>query len=338
LNAIRDLREKSAYRQVHWANGAAPISATEIAVSGNIQDGAKLINDCPSDQTRNFGERRRVAVTMTISLTELLHAARAVILLLPLVAPLPLSARSQASTPSPTTSLPGVQPLLRFEVASIRLHQSAIDEPSNRQMLPGGRFIATATTVRTLIRVAFGIDNNRISGAPNWIDSETFDIDATTENHAEVTNPQQFQGLILSLLEDRFQLKFHREMKEVPVYWLVLEKPGKPGIGLKPSRSDIQPNMSTNSSGSRAEMKASGMSMVDIASALSRQAGRPVEDHTGLQGEFDFKIEWAPNQTPDSDAPSLFTVLKEELGLRLHSAKGTTKTLIIDQITRPSPN
>jgi uncharacterized protein (TIGR03435 family) len=269
---------------------------------------------------------------MRTSRTKWLWAARSVALLLPLaVISLHLSAQSQSEAPA-------VEPPLRFEVASIHPHQSAGDDPSNRQVLPGGRFVATATTVRTLIRIAFGTDDNRISGAPSWTDNETFDINATTVNRTEVTTPQQFQQLILSLLEDRFQLKFHREQKEARVYWLELEKPGKLGPGLKPSAPDTQPNMSTNSTGSRAAMKISNMSMADIAAGLRRQAGRPVEDHTGLKGNFDFQIEWAPEETQDSADPSLFTVLKEQLGLKLQSAKGITEFVIIDQISQPSAN
>jgi uncharacterized protein (TIGR03435 family) len=155
---------------------------------------------------------------------------------------------------------------------------------------------------------------------------------------AEIKTPLQLQQLILSLLEDRFQFKFHREQKEGPVYWLELDKPGKPGPALKPSTPDSQPNMSTNSNGSRAEMKVSKMSMADVADRLRRQSGRPVEDHTNLKGDFDFQIEWAPEETPDSANPSLFTVLKEQLGLKLQSAKGTIETLVIDQISHPSAN
>jgi uncharacterized protein (TIGR03435 family) len=205
-------------------------------------------------------------------------------------------------------------------------------------VLPGGHFVATATNVRTLLRIAFGTDDNRISGAPGWTASETFDINAATADHAEIKTPQQFQQVILSLLEDRFQLKYRREQKEGPVYWLELDKPGKLGPALKLSTPDSQPNMSTNSNGLRTVMKASKMSMVDVAAALRRQAGRPVEDHTGLNGNFDFQIEWAPEETPDSVDPSLFTVLKEQLGLKLRPAKGTTEMLVIDQISHPSAN
>lgn len=276
-----------------------------------------------------------------MSLTKPVHVVGFLLLLLPLViASSSLTAQSQSAAPiqSSTVLPPAEQLPLRFEVASIRPHQSAGDEPSNRRVLPGGRFVATATTVRTLIRIAFGIDDNRMSGTPGWIDNETFDIDATMVDHREVTTPQQFQQLTLSLLEDRFQLKFHREQKEGPVYWLELNKPGRLGPALKLSAPDSQPDMSTNSNGSRATMKVSKMSMADIAAALRRQVGRPVEDHTDLKGNFDFQIEWTPEETPDSTDPSLFTVLKEQLGLKLQSAKGSVENLVIDQISQPSAN
>ncbi len=279
---------------------------------------------------------------MRTSRKKLLRTARCFALQLPLaVASLHLSAQSQSGAPSPAQSptvSQGAAAPLGFEVASIRPHQSAGDEPSNRQILPGGRFVATATTVRTLIRIAFGTDDNRISGAPSWTENETFDINATTVNRTEVTTTQQFQQLILSLLEDRFQFKFHRDEKEARVFWLELDKPGKLGPALKPSTPGSPPNMSTNSNGLRAAMRVSNMSMADIAAGLRRQAGRPVEDHTGLKGNFDFQIEWAPEETPDSADPSLFTVLKEQLGLKLQSAKGISEILIVDQITQPSAN
>jgi hypothetical protein len=218
------------------------------------------------------------------------------------------SAHSQAP-PGSQGPAPSAQPKppIRFEVTSIRPHPFAGDEPSNRQMLPGGRFVATATTVRTLLR-------------------------------AEVKSPEQFQQLILSLVEDRFQLKFHREQKEGSIYWLVVHKRGKLGPALKPSAADAKPNMSTNSNGFRTVMNATNMSMRDIASALHRQSVRPVEDHTGLNGTYNFHIEWAPEDTPDSADQSLFTVLKEQLGLKLQPAKGTVELLVIDSISEPSAN
>jgi uncharacterized protein (TIGR03435 family) len=280
---------------------------------------------------------------MTPSPTRSFLTGRFLALLLPVaILSLQLSAQSQSvdrpQTQSLTASPPAPQPPIRLEVASIRPHRSTGDDPSDRRILPGGRFVASATTVRTLIRVALGTDDSRISGAPGWIDNDTFDINATTADRAEINTPEQLQEFLLSLLEDRFQFRFHREQKEGPVYWLELDKPGRFGQALKPSTPDSQPNMSTNSSGSRAAMRASKMSMADIAAALRRQAGRPVEDHTGLKGNFDFQIEWAPQETPDSAIPSLFTVLKEQLGLKLRPTKGAVEYIVIDQVTPPSAN
>jgi uncharacterized protein (TIGR03435 family) len=273
---------------------------------------------------------------LTPSKTPWPKSARTVcsVALLLAITALPLAAHAQA----PASSQPTTQPPLRFEVISIRPHKFSGDEPSDRKILPGGRFLATATTVRTLIRIAFGTDDNRISGAASWTNDETFDINATTVNHAEVTNPQQFQQLILSLLEDRFGLKFHREQKEGSVYWLVLDKPGKTGPALKPSAPASEPNMSSNSNGAKSVLRVTKMSMSDVAAALRRQAGRDVEDHTGLPGTFDFQIQWAPEETADSADASLFTVLKEQLGLKLQPAKGSVEAIVIDQIEHPSAN
>jgi len=279
---------------------------------------------------------------MTTSLRKSFCAARSLGLLLAIaIAFLHLSAQSQTVNESQTQSTtlsPAPQPLLRFEVASIRPHRFAGDEPSDRRFFPGGRFVASATTVRTLLRLAFGTDDNLMSGAPGWVDKEAFDINATTADHAEVKTPEQFRQLMLSLLEDRFQLKFHREQRAGPVYWLELEKPAKLGPALKPAAPESQPGMSTNSNGSRAVMKASKASMPDLAAALRRQAGRPVEDHTGVDGSFDFQIEWAPEETLDSLDPSLNTVLKEKLGLKLRPVQGAIEILVIDQIAHPSAN
>jgi uncharacterized protein (TIGR03435 family) len=193
---------------------------------------------------------------MTLSPRKCPRTARVLgVLFLFAIASAPFSARSQSAHGSQTQSATpsrSAEPPPRFEVASIRPHQFAGDEPSDRRVFPGGPFVATATTVRTLLRVALGTDNNLMSGAPSWIDNETFDIAATTAAHAEIKTPQQFREAILSLLEDRFQLKFHREQKEGSIYWLELDNPGKLGPALKSSSPESQSDMSTNSNGSRA--------------------------------------------------------------------------------------
>lgn len=242
---------------------------------------------------------------------------------------LPVACLSQAAK--------AVEPPLHFEVISIHPH-AGVDDSSSRRILPGGRFVATGTSVRTLIRIAFGTDDSSIAGLPGWVRDQTFDMQGTIAGHMEPKTPEEYQQLILSLLEERFQLKFHRERKEGPVYWLEMTTPAKPGRRLKPAGPDSKPSMSTNSNGAKASLLATSMSMAELASALQRQVGRPVEDHTGLQGNFDFEMEWNVRDLPDSDTPSLFTVLQEELGLRLKPAKGTVEHIVVDQIELPSQN
>jgi uncharacterized protein (TIGR03435 family) len=255
--------------------------------------------------------------------------------LLPLVAlTLQLSAQVLPDTHPAVQS----QAPLRFEVISIRPHKFTGDDPSNRKLLPGGRFVVTATTVRTFIRIACGTDDERMIGAPGWIDNESFDIDAITADHAEVKTPAQLQQLVLSLLQERFGFKFHREQKEGSVYWLELNKAGKTALGLRLADASEGANMSTSSNGPRATMKVTNQSMADVAAALRRQAGRPVEDHTGLSGKYDFQIEWAPKDTADSTMPSLYAVLQEQLGLRLRPAKGAIEMIVIDHVEQPSDN
>jgi len=237
----------------------------------------------------------------------------------------------------PTASAQAIQ----FDAVSIHLHPFAGDEPSSRRVLPGGRVAITNTNLRTLIRIAFGMDDNQIVYAPRWIDSEAFDINATLSNHTEISTPQQLQLLILKLLQDRFGFAFHKDAKEGPVYWLELDKnysAAKLGPALKLSADTATPNMSSNSNGSKSTLSVTHMSMTDIAAGLRRQAGRPVEDHTGLKGTYDFRIEWAPEESPDSTDASLFTVLREQLGLKLVPAKGKTEIVVIDQLNHPSPN
>jgi uncharacterized protein (TIGR03435 family) len=228
---------------------------------------------------------------------------------------------------------------LRFEVATIKLREVSNTEPSNRQVLPGGRFVSTATTMQTLLRIAFGTDNDRIVGGPKWLAEDTYDINGVIADHVEPKTPEEFQGLLLSLLEERCGLKYHKEAKEGATYWLEMDKPGKVGSGLKASGPEATtPAMSVNSNGAVKTMRVSGLSMDGLAAGLRRQAGRPVENHTDLKGTFAFKLDWALEETPDSTAPSLFTALKDQLGLRLRPAKGTTEIVVIDQISRPSAN
>jgi uncharacterized protein (TIGR03435 family) len=176
-----------------------------------------------------------------------------------------------------------------------------------------------------------------VTGGPDWMREETFDMTGTTENRVEPKTREQFSQLLLSMLEERFQLKYHKVEKDVPVFWLEVDKPGKLGAALKPATPGSNPSMSSNG-GSTRTMKVTNMSMNDIAGGLMRTAGRPVEDHTGIPGNFDFEIKWSPEETADSTEAALPAVLKEQLGLRLVPAKGKTEMIAVDSVSKPTPD
>ena len=220
-----------------------------------------------------------------------------------------------------------------FEVASVRPHVGE-DDHQETNLLPGGRYVGTNATVRKLIRLAFGVEDEQIVGAPGWIDKDRYDIDAKTGSSARL-EPPEFQRDLQALLEDRFQFRFHRETRERTVYWLVVPKGG---VKLKEAAAEETSSMSTNANGTRKVLQATSMSMKDLAGALSRQTHKEVEDHTGLAGRFDVKLEWDDGPDPDAQMPSIFTAVQEQLGLKLNAAKGEVGVIVVDRVERPSAN
>ncbi|HXS11077.1 MAG TPA: TIGR03435 family protein [Acidobacteriaceae bacterium] len=220
-----------------------------------------------------------------------------------------------------------------FEVASIRPHAGE-DDHQETSLLPGGRYVGTNATVRKLIRLALGVEDEQILGAPGWIDKEHYDIDAKTGSTAKL-QPPEFQRGLLALLEDRFQFRFHRETRERAVYWLVVPKGG---MKLKEVGATEEASMSTNANGTRKLLEARAISMKDLAGVLSRQTRRQVEDHTGLAGRFDVKLEWDDSPEADAQMPSIFTAAQEQLGLKLNAAKGEVGVIVVDGVERPSAN
>ena len=138
--------------------------------------------------------------------------------------------------------------------------------------------------------------------------------------------------MVQTLLADRFQLKLHQEIRTLPAYDLVLAKGG----------AKLQPTKSGDKSigVSRKYFNGEGLTMTSIAEELSKITGRVVVDKTGLNGRYDLKLRWTPDEAVagDTDPPTLFTAIQEELGLRLESAKEPVPVLVIDHVDQPTPN
>lgn len=257
----------------------------------------------------------------------------------------------------------------QFEVASVKPNTSG--DFRSTSTTRGGRFVATNYTLRRLIQFAYSpkgsqLLNDHIVGGPAWIDTDHFDLEGRIENDRAGNVPVMVQ----SLLEDRFQLKVHRETRELPIYDLVVAKRGK----LKLSDDQTTPNPKAppapatgdtlargvfgilpGSSGFTIEGRAVPISI--LVNLLRSEVGRPVVDKTDLQGLFDIHLPFIPESNPiaarprvptpsrpqpatplDLSGASIFTALQEELGLKLESAKGPVEVLMIDHAERPDAN
>jgi uncharacterized protein (TIGR03435 family) len=111
----------------------------------------------------------------------------------------------------------------------------------------------------------------------------------------------------------------------------------KNGPNLKPSDTP-NPSMGNSLQDGKMVLKADGLSMGSFTRFLSRQAGRPVVDKTGLTGAYDVKLEWSPDPNPDSAAESIFSAIQEQLGLRIEATKAPVNFVVVDSVERPSEN
>ncbi len=235
---------------------------------------------------------------------------------------------------SAQSNLTGAAPLspYNFEVASIKLNRTG--GSSHADFLPGGRFRGRNLSVRNMIQMATMVEDNQMIGVPAWADTERYDVDGKTVSTEPVTQERK-SDVMMALLEERFSFKVHRETREGRVYLLEVAKNG-PRLAAHGTSDRL---MSTNANGTIITMKAAKISMPRLAISLRRQLGRTVEDHTHLEGEFDFELVWdRDDETVASTAPSLFTALQEQLGLRVSAARGKIPAVVIDHIERPSEN
>lgn len=247
-----------------------------------------------------------------------------------------------AAIASATTSqIPsGTKP--SFEVATVKANNRLGPSGLNKA---GSRFVATALPLRPLILEAYRVRNFQILGGPNWINDDQWDIEAkaapdVTLTWTESENPYLAGPLALmiqSLIEDRFQLKFHREAKQLPVYELTVARGGPK---LKLSADQTTTRVSETKLG-RDYVEVPGQPFRNFVYFLGRQLDRPLIDKTGLQGLYDVTLRWTPEPAESnrtSDFPTLFTAVQEQLGLKLESGKGPVEVLVIDSVEKPANN
>lgn len=274
---------------------------------------------------------------------------------------------------------------MAFEVASVkRSMQGQQGYHSNFPLTlgsnfgPVGNLMSVDIPLRALVSFGFKLSAGQtqffISGLPAWVDSEWFDV----EGRAPIATPSkdQFRLMVQSLLANRFRLATHEEQRELPVYELVLTKPGKTGPQLRPHVGGpcevqgadapapraaaefspfpcgfilIAPSQSLGRSGVAGRVRGGGRDVnLDYIAAFLTGTGmrgtapdRPVVNQTGLIGTYDFWVEFVPEALPDGvqpdpNGPSFPEALEDQLGLKLIAKTGPVDVMVVDHIEQPS--
>jgi uncharacterized protein (TIGR03435 family) len=208
----------------------------------------------------------------------------------------------------------------------------------------GRRVLAVNETMNDLISFSYGIHIRQIAGGPPWFATDRYYIEGVPDAVGE-PNLKQFRSMMQKLLANRFNLKVHNEQRELSVYALTVGKSGP-----KMTRSLGNPDGPPDDEFSRsAWMKETNTTMTEFTKALQYVLDRPVVDHTGLTGRWDFRVQWTPDESqfggmvpPSSGnpsvAPGLFTAIQEQVGLKLELVKALAEVLVVDHVEKPSAN
>jgi uncharacterized protein (TIGR03435 family) len=244
----------------------------------------------------------------------------------------------------------------QFEVASVKSNRSG-DSHWYIRIAPGGKLLAKNATLRSLVLQAYEVQDFQLTGGPAWLTSGRFDIEGRGPGSPV---PSQVLQMLQTLLGDRFQLKVRREVRDLPVYALLI---GKNGPKLESSRGSncfdpvadptafIAPTTLPCGGFRNASNQMSGakITMSLFAANLSKYLGRAVVDKTGLDSAYEISLKWTPDETQafspptgpaavDASEPSIFGAVQEQLGLRLDSQKGPVEVLVIDHAEKPDAN
>jgi uncharacterized protein (TIGR03435 family) len=252
-------------------------------------------------------------------------------------------AQSTPAAAQPKDTQQQANKVYAYEVVSIK--PSNPNSNGSGMRTTTGSFAWTNTQLDTLIKYAYDlIIDSQLVGLPNWAKEDGYDIAAKADQDtAERLNNlppkerrKEEQRMEQSILADRCQFKAHEETKELPVYELVI---AKGGLKMKDAPPD-EPGSETMRSG---QVAVHAMSIDILVDGFSGTDGRLIVDKTGLETrKFDFELKWTPEEqratASDDAAPSFFTALEEQLGLKLVPAKDPVKVVIVDHIERPSPN
>jgi uncharacterized protein (TIGR03435 family) len=224
-----------------------------------------------------------------------------------------------------------------FDSASIK--PSGAEEGSSSWHTRPGYIVIKNQSLKKLVGIAYRLRDDRVSGGPKWTGSDRFDVEARAAGPA---TDADLLLMLQSMLAERFQLGTHRETILTPGFALVV---AKGGLKIRPDET----KGGESSHSTRGKIVAERVTMARVADWLTRQIGTPVVDMTDTKGVFSFTLEWTPESprppaTPEGalpeapGAPSLYTVLPHDLGLKLESKKLPIEVIVIDKAEKPTEN
>jgi uncharacterized protein (TIGR03435 family) len=276
---------------------------------------------------------------------------------------------AQASAQADAAKVDALAKAAKFEVVSIHS-----DDPDGHRMRigmgPDARFTAEGVTLQRLVCMAYGIQDFQLEGAPKWFTTERYSIHAKSESDVEelfpkLTNEQQktvATHMVQAMLADRFALSLRQETKKVSTLGIVVDKNGPklhvatPGDtypnGLKEGNGPGHAGMMTFNG---TQLTAQGVKLDNLASFLSGQLNQVVQNKTGLDGIYDFTLAWSreidrpggpqesgveePRTASDGSAgASLYTAIKEQLGLKLEEQKSDVPVYVVEKADKPTAN
>ena len=219
-----------------------------------------------------------------------------------------------------------------FEAASIR-PSKAQDNSSGITTSRGG-VTTENTSLSALIRYAYKAHSYQIIGASGWMEDLHWDINARNQDDdtSGGSAGERTRARMRNLLAERFRLKIKAETRELPVYALVADKQG-----LKLKLSEGSASTNTNENNGSGRFTGEGITMNAFALNLSGMVGRTTIDETGL-GEATYHVEMNWTDGGSGDGPSIFTAIREQLGLRLESKKGPVPVYVIEGAEKPTDN
>jgi uncharacterized protein (TIGR03435 family) len=230
------------------------------------------------------------------------------------------------------------QPTLpTFAVATVKPNNS-MTETMGGGMGKGGRVMLRNRTLKNLIGMAYGVEDYRISGGPGWIALARYDVEAKP---AAPVDYRQAQRMLQALLSDRFGVRVHHQTKTLQGYSLTIEK-GARKLHRSGGETEGFQIMGPD------EIRGPG-GMATLAHVLTALLGAPVDDQTGLTGIYEVEMKWKVDNSPaapldvgmaaSEPALSIFTAIKQQLGLALKPAKVPVDMIVIDHAERtPTEN